>query len=199
MLMCWLGAKFGLPAFPTWIKDWLTFFQGYHTHAAVSMPAIKFTHNIMDTLIDHAYIDRSFKIFNTSDSENSSPTLAGISTSHSRMKITLTPSKSYRRSLSRFTRHTSLLGCLKDYCSFKFIFTTSRDWTLEMLERMLSLLIKSLSGEWIPWPFKMGFVACILQHHRWRAIRDEFDPKAHLSASSRMRIYPRFKLNITGY
>lgn len=196
------GAKFSRPAFPTWIEERFRplLVWGYDTLIKL-FPRVTpgLIDRAMDSLIDEAYIDRSFNVFNTGDGVNRIPALAGSiyvplesDIYVEAIEVVQNVAKQFAASgryatgpvSMRFVKSTrALLGCRKDYCSFEFIFTSSTTWALEMVEAYDLALRKrfgnEVRGHWgqlLRDPTPEELRAMYPHYDHWRAIRDEFDP-----------------------
>jgi hypothetical protein len=210
------GAQFSRPAFPTWIQERYrrALVWGFDTLIKLfpgMTPSV--INNAMDSLVDEAYIDRSFNVFNVGDGQNRIPALAGsisIPLENDNyvdaLEVIQAVAKQFaarRRPATgpasmRFVRATpALLGCAKDYCSFEFIFTSSTSWALEMIEAYDRALRdrfgNSVRGHWgqlIRDPSAEEIRGMYPRYDRWRAIRDELDPHSRFLNEWQTRILP---------
>ena len=157
----------------------------------------------MDTLIDDAYIDRSFNVFNVGDGTNKIPALAAsiyipIASDDYLKALDLIRAAaaqfSKRRNRyetgpasMRFVKGTkAMLGCDVDVCSFEFIFTATTAYALEMVEAYEAALRDGLGPEKVKmhWGQLVGKGLergkAYKEYPKWRHLRDEMDPKGIL-------------------
>ncbi|KAH0562439.1 hypothetical protein GP486_002878 [Trichoglossum hirsutum] len=198
------GASFGRPALPTWFEenfggllswgiDQITKLTPFLTPSLID--------SSMDTLIDDAYIDRSFNVFNVGDGTNQLPALAASIYVPVASDAYLTGLDLVRSAAANFvkSRHryetgpasmrfvkgtAATLGCGVDVCSFEFIFTGSTTYALEMVEAYEAALKEGLGAKEVRvhWGQLVGEGVRrregYPEYEKWRQVRDELDPKA---------------------
>lgn len=197
------GAQFSRPAFPTWIQERFRPLLVWGINTLIKLipqgtPGL--IDNAMDTLVDQAYTDRSFNVFNTGNGVNRIPALAGSiyvplenDIYVEAIEVIQNVAKQFAArgryatgpASMRFIKSTrALLGCPKDYCSFEFIFTSRTTWALEMVEAYDHALrerfgndVRGHWGQLLHDPTPEELRAMYPHYDRWRAIRDEFDPQ----------------------
>jgi len=210
------GAQFSRPAFATWIQERFTKLLSWSVSTLMKLfPNLtpRLIDSAMDTLIDDAYIDRSFNVFNAGDGENRIPALAGsifVPIEKDKyidaIQIIQDVAKEFAGrkkhatgpASMRFIRSTpALLGCPKDYCSFEFIFTANTAWALEMVEAYDIALRKKFGneirahwGQLMRDPTPEEIRGMYPRYDRWRAIRNEFDPQGRFLSEWQSRTLP---------
>ena len=198
-----MGTRFSRPAIPTWIQD--------RFRRALICIINKIVHTVpsatpflidraMDTLLDKAYIDRSFNVFNFGQGISRIPALAGTifiplenDIYLDALDIVFAVAKRFAaRKLyetapisMRFVKATkALIGCPKDYCAFEFIFTASTTYAQDMFEAYVKALREKFGGEvrlhWgqmLPDFDPEQIRAMYSRYDIWRGVRDELDPQ----------------------
>ena len=198
-----LGPGFARPLIPNWFQEnfnpllsWV--FDQIIKITPYDVP--KLIDSTMDTLINKAYTDRSFNVFNVGDGTNSIPALAAsiyipIASDDYLSALDLIRdaaakfSKNRKRyqtgpASMRFVKGTkAMLGCDVDVCSFEFIFTASTTYALEMVEAYEAALRDGLGPEKVKvhWGQLVGTGLHrgegYREYPKWRQIRDEMDPE----------------------
>lgn len=148
------GARFGRPAFPTWFQENFRELLAWGIDQIIKIAprsTPRLIDNAMDTLIDDAYVDRSFNVFNVGDGTNQIPALAAtiyipiVSDDYlTALDLIRTAAAQFAERRNRygtgpasmrFVKGTkAMLACDVDVCSFEFIFTGSTTYALEMVE-----------------------------------------------------------------
>jgi hypothetical protein len=157
----------------------------------------------MDTLIDKAYTDRSFNVFNVGDGTNKIPALAAsiyipLASDDFLKALDLIrgaaakfakPRNRYETGPAsmRFVKGTqAMLGCDVDVCSFEFIFTASTKYALELVEAYEAALRDGLGPDKVKvhWGQLIGKGTergkGYKDYAKWRELRDQMDPKGIL-------------------
>ena len=198
-----LGPRFARPLIPNWFQEnfnavlsWV--FDAIIKIAPYDLP--KLIDSTMDTLIDKAYTDRSFNVFNVGDGTNAIPALAAsiyipVDSDDYLTALDLIRdaaakfSKTQKRyqtgpASMRFVKGTkAMLGCDVDVCSFEFIFTASSTYALEMVEAYEAALRDGLGPEKVKvhWGQLTGKGLHrgegYREYTKWKQIRDEMDSK----------------------
>jgi hypothetical protein len=198
------GASFGRPVFPTWFQEnfrhLLTW--GIKTITQLfpsSTPGV--IDLAMGTLVDDAYIDRSFNVFHMGDGQSKIPSLAGtfflplendnyldaVDVIHNVSKRFATQNLyATGPAAMRFVHATkAMLGCPKDVCGIEFLFT---GWT-KHAQRMIDAFDLALRerfgnevrlqwGQLLRDPDAQQMRSMHPKYDRWLAIRDELDPNS---------------------
>jgi D-arabinono-1,4-lactone oxidase len=211
-----MGARFSRPALPTWIQDRyrraLVCIVNKIMHTFPSaIPSL--INQALDTLVDKAYIDRSFNVFNLGEGTSRIPALAGTifvplenDMYLDALDVILGVAKQFAgRKLYetapaslRFVRATkALIGCPKDYCAFECVFTASTTYAQEMFEAYFKALREKFGGEvrlhWgqiLPDFDPEQIRAMYSQYDLWRGIRDELDPEERFLNEWQAKILP---------
>ncbi|KAH0545461.1 hypothetical protein FGG08_000462 [Glutinoglossum americanum] len=197
------GARFGRPVLPTWLQE---NFRGLLSWGIDQLIKIapsatpKLIDSAMDTLIDAAYTDRSFNVFNVGDGTNQIPTLSGTifvpvaaDAYLAAVDIIRATASQFAKSRNRyqtgptsmrFVRGTkAMMGCVDDVCAFEILFTGGTTWALEMVEAYEAALREGLGHEAVRvhWGQLVGEGVGrregYSEYARWREVRDELDPK----------------------
>jgi hypothetical protein len=197
-----LGARFTRPALPTWFQENFNALLSWGLDQIIKIAPSrvpKLIDSTMDTLIDNAYEDRSFNVFNVGDGTNRIPALAAsiyipIASDDYLKALDIIRdaatkfSKKRKRyqtgpASMRFVKGTkAMLGCDVDVCSFEFIFTASSTYALEMMEAYESALRDGLGPEKVKvhWGQMVGKGLHrgdgYKEYSKWRQVRDEMDP-----------------------
>lgn len=199
------GARFDRPILATWFEENFGSLIAWGIDLIVKIapsatPGL--IDSAMDTLIDAAYTDRSFNVFNIGDGANQLPALSGtiyipLSSDDylAALDIIHATAAQYVKSHHRYaTGPTSMrfvkgtkafLGCDEDVCGFEFIFTGSTTYALEMVEAYERALRERFGGAKVRahWGQLIGHDVTQRRHgyreyEKWRAVRDELDPNA---------------------
>ena len=198
-----LGPRFARPILPNWFQENFNAVLSWGLDQIIKIAPRyipKLVDSTMDTLIDKAYTDRSFNVFNVGDGTNQIPALAAsiyipiasddylkaldmirdAATKFSKRR------KRYQTGPAsmRFVKATkAMLGCDVDICSFEFIFTASSTYALEMVEAYETALRDGLGSEKVKvhWGQLVGTGLHrgegYKEYPKWRKLRDEMDPK----------------------
>jgi FAD binding domain/D-arabinono-1,4-lactone oxidase len=198
-----LGARFSRPLFPTWVQERFRHLLVWLVDTLMDLfPKItpSLIDRALDSLVDDAYIDRSFNVFNNGAGENRIPALAGsifIPLENDAwldaLDIIYETAKAFAArnmhetgpASMRFIKGTKAqLGCPRDYCSFEFIFTGKTKWADEVvagydlaLRARFGNEVRTHWGQLMRDPSHEEMRAMYPEYDRWRAIRDELDPK----------------------
>jgi len=201
-----LGARFSRPLLPTWFQENFNAALSWGLDQIIKIVPCyvpRLIDSTMDTLIDDAYIDRSFNVFNVGDGTNKIPALAASIyipiASDDYLKaldlIRAAAAKFSKRrnryetgpASMRFVKGTkAMLGCDVDVCSFEFIFTATTAYALEMVEAYEAALRDGLGPEKVKvhWGQLVGKGLergkAYKEYPKWRHLRDEMDPKGIL-------------------
>jgi hypothetical protein len=198
------GARFERPLLPTWFEENFGGLLSWGIDLIVKVapwatPGL--IDSAMNTLIDDAYTDRSFNVFNIGDGANQLPALSGTIyiplssddylTALDIIRATAAQyAKSHHRyetapASMRFVKGTkAFLGCEEDVCGFECIFTGSTKYALKMVEAYETALRKRFGNKVrAHWG---QLIADEITHRRdgyrdyekWRTVRDELDPNA---------------------
>jgi len=168
-----LTPRFTRPVFPTWFQDNFNSLLSWGLNTIIKLfPGLTpgLIDSAMDTLIDDAYTDRSFNVFNVGDGTNAIPALAGtiyVHVSQDQYLVALdtiretarqyaTAHKRYETGMVslRFVKGSiALLSPNEDYCSFEFIFTGETTYAQDMLNQYEAALRQKLGENrvWIHW------------------------------------------------
>ena len=211
-----LGAKFGRPPLPTWFQErWRKLVvPTVDTITKLFPSAIPWLNDqAMNTLIDKEYVDRSFNVFNVGEGTNRIPACMGTiyvplenDMYLDAVDVIQAVAKQFaaRRKYEtgpvsmRFIKSTkALLGCPKDYCGFECIFTASTLHIQEMIDAYDLALYQKFGhevrahwGQLIRDPDEERLRASYPKYDRWRAIRDEFDPKGRFLNEWQTKVLP---------
>jgi FAD binding domain/D-arabinono-1,4-lactone oxidase len=201
-----LGARFSRPLIPTWFQDNFNALLSWTLDQIIKLaprlvPGL--IDSSMDTLIDAAYTDRSFNVFNVGEGTNEIPALAAsiyipIDSDDFLKAVDLIRTvaaefakdrKQYATGPAsmRFIKKTeAMMGCDTYYCSFEFIFTASTKYALDMVEAYEAALKEGLGPEKVKvhWGQLIGKGGgrgkAYKDYAKWRSFRDEMDPKGIL-------------------
>jgi hypothetical protein len=199
-----LGPRLGRQLLPTWFQENFNAVLSWGLDMIIKIaPTVtpKLIDSTMDTLVDDAYVDRSFNVFNVGDGKNQIPAIAAsiyIPTASDvylqALNIIRDAAAKFSKKQSRFqTGPTSLrflkgtramLGCDVDVCSFEFIFTASTKFATALVEAYEAALIEGLGVDNVKvhWGQLIGERVDRGKRHqqytRWREIREEMDPKS---------------------
>jgi hypothetical protein len=211
-----LGARFTRPAIPVWIQENFRDLLVWTVNTIIKI-APQATPSLLDsalnTLVDDAYIDRSFNVFNLGHGTSEIPAFAGsiyvplenddylqaldiirdVAARFAKRKIYETAPFSMR--FMRGIR--AMLGCPKDYCSFEFIFTGANTHAQEMIDAYEEALrqrfgneVRTHWGQLMPDPSADQMRGMYAQYERWRTIHDELDPNGRFLNEWQMQILP---------
>ena len=198
-----IGARFSRPLLPTFIQDRYRRFLVWlidtisHTFPKSNPWLID---RAISTLVDKAYLERSFNVFNVGEGQNDIPALSGTiflplenDMYLEALDVILAVAKQFASRgkyetapvSMRFVRKTeALLGCPKDFCGFECIFTASTKHAAEMIDAYDLALRQKFNGEVRPhWgqilrdPDPEQIRSMYPRYDRWREIRDELDPQ----------------------
>lgn len=211
-----LGARFTRPAIPVWIQENFRDLLVWTVNTIIKI-APQATPSLLDsalnTLVDDAYIDRSFNVFNLGHGTSEIPAFAGsiyvplenddylqaldiirdVAARFARRKIYETAPFSMR--FMRGIR--AMLGCPKDYCSFEFIFTGANTHAQEMIDAYEEALrqkfgneVRTHWGQLMRDPSADQMRGMYAQYERWRTIHDELDPNGRFLNEWQTQILP---------
>jgi D-arabinono-1,4-lactone oxidase/FAD binding domain len=199
-----LGARFTRPRLPVWFEE--NFNQvvvwGIDT-LMILFP--KLTPFVIDralfTLVDKEYEDRSFNVFNNGSGQNRIPALVGtifIPVEDDKWLDAIQTIQDVAKNFAKENRYVTapasvrfirgskaLLGFPKDCCSFEFTYTGRTKYAQADVEAF-DVALRERFGEndvWTHWgqlmkdPLPAQIQARYKEYHKWRAIRDELDPK----------------------
>ena len=199
-----LGARFTRPRFPTWFEENFNkvLVWGIDT-LMILFPKLtpKVIDGAINTLVDKEYEDRSFNVFNSGSGQDEIPALVGtifIPLEDDKWLDAITVIQDVAKGLAkknrfvtapasvRFIRGTkALIGVPKDVCSFEFTYTGRTKYAQDDIDAF-DVALREKFGEnnvWTHWGQMMKDpepeqVKVRYEHYsKWRAIRDEFDPK----------------------
>jgi hypothetical protein len=200
-----LTPRFTRPAFPTWFQENFNSLLSWALDAMIKLfPGLTpgLIDSAMDTLIDDAYTDRSFNVFNVGDGTNAIPALAGtmyvpvskdqylvaLDTIRETAREYVTAHKHYETGMVslRFIKGSiALLSPNEDYCSFEFIFTGSTTYAQDMLNQYEAALRQKLGEDkvWIHWGQLVdatkvkGRGVQYVAFNKWAEVKTELDPQ----------------------
>jgi hypothetical protein len=201
-----LGAQFSRPLLPTWFQENFNALLSWAIDEIIKIcPCVtpRLIDSSMNTLIDNAYTDRSFNVFNVGEGTNKIPALAAsiyipLASDDFLKALDLIraaaakfakPRNRYETGPAsmRFVKGTqALLGCDVDVCSFEFIFTASTKYALELVEAYEAALREGLGPDKVRvhWGQLTGKGTergkGYKEYPKWREIRDKMDPKGVL-------------------
>jgi len=159
-----MPARFSRPALSTWFQErW-----GYVlVHAIDTLIALfprlvpRLNDSAMDTLLDHAYIDRSFNVFNIGAGTNAIPAFACtiyVPLAEDKYLVALDAVRERARQFAAKGKHNTApaamrfvarskapLGVPDDSCAFEFIFTASTEYAQEVVDGYDAALRVALS------------------------------------------------------
>jgi FAD/FMN-containing dehydrogenase len=211
-----LGARFTRPAIPVWIQENFRDLLVWIVNTIVKIipqatPSL--LDSALNTLVDDAYIDRSFNVFNLGHGTSEIPAFAGsiyiplenddylqaldiirdVAARFAKRRIYETAPFSMR-----FMRGIpAMLGCPKDYCSFEFIFTGANTHAQEMIDAYEEALrqkfgneVRTHWGQLMRDPSADQMRGMYAQYDRWRTIHDELDPDGRFLNEWQTQILP---------
>ena len=211
-----LGTRFHRALIPTWVEDrWRALLVAIIDAILKTFPKTTpwLINQSMNTLIKKVYIDRSFNVFNIGEGQSRIPAFAGtifVPLENDKyldaLDVIFTVAKQFAArnqyetapASMRFMKSTrAMLGCPKDYCGFECIFTASTLYAQEMIDAYdLALREKfgnEVRGHWgqlLRDPDAEQIRGMYEQYDRWRAIRDELDPKGRFLNEWQTKILP---------
>jgi FAD/FMN-containing dehydrogenase len=196
------GARFERPAFTTWFQENFGDLLSWGINFIVKLipsatPGL--IDGAMSSLIDDAYVDRSFNVFNVGDGTNQIPALAatiyvpiaddGYLTA---LDLVRGAAAKFAKARNRYETGPASMRFVKaakamlapdvDVCSFEFIFTGSTTYALDMVEAYEAALKDGLgeANVKVHWGQLVGQGTHrgnrYKEYRRWREIRDELDP-----------------------
>ncbi|KFZ24503.1 hypothetical protein V502_01019 [Pseudogymnoascus sp. VKM F-4520 (FW-2644)] len=197
------------PAFPTWLQERFNGLLSWGFDTILKLfpcmiPGL--LDSAMDTLVDDAYTDRSFNVFNVGDGTNAIPALAGtmyvpvsqdqylvaLDTIHETARQYATAHRRYQTGMVslRFVKGSvAHLSPNEDYCSFEFIFTGATTYAQNMLNEYEAALRQRLGENrvWIHWGQLVdstngkGRRAQYTGFKRWAEVKKDLDPEGRFS------------------
>jgi L-gulono-1,4-lactone dehydrogenase len=211
------GASWSRPALPTWAQERFNHLVVWALDTAIrllpgTVPAL--IDSAMDTLVDAAYADRSFNVFNSGFGTNQIPALACtvfVPVDGDRHLDALDAVLAAAAANAGRGRHETapvsmrfvgasraLLGVPVASCAFEFIFTASTRYAQEVVDGYDAALRKALGDEnvRVHWGQMMGresegkVQAMYPLYERWRRVRNELDPDGRFLSGWQERVLP---------